>query len=161
MWFVREIWPRVRQKISGGRFIIVGSGVTAEIAALANDNIHIVGFLSEADLQKIYKKVKLVVVPLRYGAGVKGKTVEAMYNGLPLVATSFGIEGLPGTPTFINARNSSGEFADEVISLYNAPDQQLIDLSRMETEYIHDHFYFDVVKKELLAIINTLPSDRV
>jgi len=99
----------------------------------------------------------LVVVPLRYGAGVKGKTVEAMYNGLPLVATSFGIEGLPGTPTFINARNSSGEFADEVISLYNAPDQQLIDLSRMETEYIHDHFYFDVVKKELLTILNMLP----
>ncbi|MEJ0104245.1 MAG: glycosyltransferase [Bacteroidota bacterium] len=156
MWFVQQVWPQVRQKISGGKFIIVGSNVTPEIEALGNDDINIPGFLSEADLQKLYKKIKLVVVPLRYGAGVKGKTVEAMYNGIPLVTTSFGLEGLPGTTTFIHPRNNSNEFADEVIRLYNAPDQQLIDLSKMETEYIHNHFYFDVVKKELLTIIDML-----
>jgi O-antigen biosynthesis protein len=156
MWFVREVWPQVKQQISGGRFIIAGSNVTPQIVDLANDEIIITGFLSEPDLQNLYKKVKLAVVPLRYGAGVKGKTVEAMYNGIPLVTTTTGIEGLPGTTTFINPKNSSDEFADEVIRLYNAPDQQLIDLSKIETEYVHDHFYFDVVRKELLAIINTL-----
>ena len=36
-----------------------------------------------------------MVVPLRYGAGVKGKVVEAIYNGAPIITTSTGAEGIP------------------------------------------------------------------
>jgi GT2 family glycosyltransferase/2-polyprenyl-3-methyl-5-hydroxy-6-metoxy-1,4-benzoquinol methylase len=158
LWFVKEVWPHIKQNISGGKFIIVGSNVTPEIMALAADDIQIIGFLSETELQKLYKKVKLVVIPLRYGAGVKGKTVEAMYNGIPLVSTDFGLEGLPGAPHSLTPRNKADDFASEVVRLYNAPENELEGLSKMETGYIHDHFYFEVVKKELNEILNRLAS---
>lgn len=155
MWFVREVWPQVKLKISGGKFIIVGSNVTPEIAALATDDIWVAGFVSETDLQELYKKIKLVVVPLRYGAGVKGKTVEAMYSGIPLVATSFGLEGLPGEDLFLTPKDSPADFTNEILKLYNASNHELVDLSKKEIEYIHNHFHVDVVKAEIGSIMET------
>ncbi len=54
------------------------------------------GFVSEEELSRLYAECRMVVVPLRYGAGVKGKVVEAIYNGAPIVTTSVGAEGIPG-----------------------------------------------------------------
>ncbi|MBS1736085.1 MAG: glycosyltransferase [Bacteroidetes bacterium] len=156
IWFVKEVWPLIKKKIPGAKFIVVGSNVPPEIMALSDDDTHIIGFLSETDLKKLYNKIKMVVIPLRYGAGVKGKTVEAMYNGIPFVATEFGIEGLPGSPGFLASKNNADEFAKEVIRLYNAPDSELKELSKMETKYIHDHFHLESVKKEFLKILDTI-----
>jgi GT2 family glycosyltransferase/ubiquinone/menaquinone biosynthesis C-methylase UbiE len=156
IWFVKEVWPLVKKNISNAKFIVVGSNVPPEIMTLSSDDIHIIGFLSETDLKKMYGKVKMVVIPLRYGAGVKGKTVEAMYNGIPFVATQFGIEGLPGSPVFLTSKNTADEFASEVIRLYNAADKELMELSEMETKYIHDHFHSEVVKKEFGEILKKL-----
>ncbi|MES1222592.1 MAG: glycosyltransferase family 4 protein, partial [Bacteroidota bacterium] len=156
IWFVREVWPKMRNKLSGGRFIVAGSNVPPEIAALATEDINVVGFLPEPDLQKLYKTIKLVVVPLRYGAGVKGKTVEAMYHGIPLVTTSFGIEGLPGDTSFISPQNNATDFSSELIRLYNAPDEELATLSNKEADYVKEHFHFNVVKAEMIGILEKL-----
>lgn len=54
------------------------------------------GFVSEEELSELYRTCRIVVVPLRYGAGVKGKVIEALYNGAPVVTTSIGAEGIGG-----------------------------------------------------------------
>jgi glycosyltransferase involved in cell wall biosynthesis len=60
-------------------FIVVGSKVTDEIRALQqpDNGIIIKGFVSEEELSELYATCRVVVVPLRYGAGVKGKVVDA------------------------------------------------------------------------------------
>jgi glycosyltransferase involved in cell wall biosynthesis len=154
LWFVNEVWPLVRNKVAGAKFIIAGSNPPREINALAGDDIEVLGFISDETLQSLYGKIKMVVIPLRYGAGVKGKTVEAMYNGIPLVTTDFGVEGLPGDPSFLTPKNSPVAFAEETARLYNASNSELAALSARQVEYIHDHFHFDVVKSEVQAILN-------
>jgi glycosyltransferase involved in cell wall biosynthesis len=154
LWFSREIWPRIKKNIAGVRFIIAGSNPPAEINALAGEDISVLGFVSEETLKNLYGKVKLVVIPLRYGAGVKGKTVEAMFHGVPLITTGTGIEGLPGEYSFLTPKDSPADFANEVTRLYNASNEELISMSKKEIQYIHDHFHFDVVKSELQAILN-------
>ncbi len=154
LWFTREVWPLIKQNMPGVKFRIAGSNAPAEIKALASDDIDILGFVTDEALQKLYSEIKLVVIPLRYGAGVKGKTVEAMYHGIPLVTTDFGLEGLPGVRSFFDPKNSSADFANEVNRLYNAPDAELARLSNKEVQYIHDHFHFDTVKSELLEILD-------
>jgi glycosyltransferase involved in cell wall biosynthesis len=57
-------------------------------------------------------------VPLRYGAGVKGKTVEAMRNGLPVVSTRIGIEGLDDLPLTIAPTDDAAAFASTAVSLH-------------------------------------------
>ncbi|MDH6159389.1 MULTISPECIES: glycosyltransferase [unclassified Janthinobacterium] len=90
--FVAEVMPRLRPLLPGIRFFIVGSKPTAEIHALAADDVIISGFIP--DLTSYLNRMRVAVAPLRYGAGVKGKIGTAMAAGLPTVATELGAEGM-------------------------------------------------------------------
>ena len=82
IWFVTQVYPLIREK-EKIPFYIVGSNPTDEVKALANDDVIVTGFVSDEELDRIYSNCKMAVVPLRYGAGVKGKVIEALYNGMP------------------------------------------------------------------------------
>ena len=90
-YFVSEVWPLLQVSGFSERFIIVGSDMPDEIAALASDNIIIYGFVR--NLSDIFGKCLLSVAPLRYGAGVKGKVVTSLSYGVPCVATRTATEG--------------------------------------------------------------------
>jgi glycosyltransferase involved in cell wall biosynthesis len=73
------------------------------------------------DVSPFFENARVMVAPLRYGAGVKGKILEAMSHGLPVVTTPIGAEG-------INLRNGHDVFiaeephvvAEYVIALYTS-----------------------------------------
>ena len=92
--------------------------VTEEIKALAqpDNGIVIKGFVSEEELARLYATCKVVVVPLRYGAGVKGKVVEAIYNGAPIVTTPTGAEGIPFVDQVLKIADGAENFASATIS---------------------------------------------
>ena len=119
LWFAQEIFPLIREKLPI-HFYIVGSRVTDEIKALEqpDNGIIVKGFVSEEELARLYVSCRVVVVPLRYGAGVKGKVIEALYNGAPVVTTSIGAEGIPEADQVMAVRDEPAAFAGEVISLY-------------------------------------------
>lgn len=119
LWFARDIFPLIREHLKVN-FYIVGSKVTDEIKALEqpDNGIIVKGFVSEEELSMLYASCRIVVVPLRYGAGVKGKVIEALYNGAPVVTTSIGAEGIPEAETVMEVRDEPEAFAGEVLSLY-------------------------------------------
>src|SRR6185369_5892949 len=121
LWYIEKIHPLVLEKMPRTRLIVVGSNVPPQIQKLASASIIIKGFVSDQELEELYKTVKLIVIPLRYGAGLKGKTVEAMVNGVPFVSTSFGLEGLQ-VDDWLQPHDNEQDFAKEVISLYNDPE---------------------------------------
>ena len=83
-----------------------------------------------------------MVVPLRYGAGVKGKVVEAIYNGAPIVTTSVGSEGIPGVEDVLLVEDQPEAFADTVVKTYSDT-EKLVELSKKTQSYIRDHFSID------------------
>lgn len=93
-WFANEVWPLVREARPGLRLVVVGADPGEAIRALAAEDIDIVGALPEHDLLAAYDRARIAVAPLRYGAGVKGKVLEAMRLGVPCVTTSVGAQGL-------------------------------------------------------------------
>ena len=93
MWFVDEVMPRLVDPANV--LHIVGSNMPDQIAALDGERIRVHGFLDDDSLNALYQQVRLSVVPLRYGAGIKGKVLEAMDHGLPVVTTPVGAEGIP------------------------------------------------------------------
>lgn len=143
LWFAREVFPKIREKLDV-TFYVVGSRVTEEIKNLEQpgNGIVVKGFVSEEELSSLYQSCRLVVVPLRYGAGVKGKVVEAIYNGAPIVTTSVGSEGIPGVEDVLIVRDSEKEFADAVTEVYGDVDR-LRELSVKTQDYIKDHFSMD------------------
>jgi GT2 family glycosyltransferase/glycosyltransferase involved in cell wall biosynthesis len=94
-WLVREIMPRVWAEEPSARLKLVGSKPTDEVRALAGERVEVTGYVSDERLEALYRQARVAVVPLRFGAGVKHKVVEALAQGVPLVTTPVGAQGLP------------------------------------------------------------------
>jgi glycosyltransferase involved in cell wall biosynthesis len=133
-WFVEHVYTKIRAR-ADIPFYVVGSNPPEEITALDGDGVVIRGFVSDEELEELYNSCKLVVVPLRYGAGVKGKVVEAIYNGVPIVTTSVGAEGIPNCEDVLVIKDDVDEFADAVVRLYS-DDKMLDELSKKMQAYI-------------------------
>ena len=92
MFFVREIFPLVREQLPGVRFYIIGDKAPPAVTTLANEHVIVTGL--QRDVRPYFESVKLSVAPLRWGAGVKGKVNQSMGFGVPVVGTSVAVEGM-------------------------------------------------------------------
>lgn len=96
VWLATEVLPLVRARVPDVRLLAAGSHVTPRIWSLAGPGIAIHPDVTPGALRKLYASARVAVAPLRYGAGVKLKVVEALREGTPLVTTPTGAQGLPG-----------------------------------------------------------------
>lgn len=94
LWFAKEVFPQILSEYPDIKWYIVGSNPQEDVKALASDHIIVTGFVSDQELNDLYASCRMAVVPLRVGAGVKGKVVESIYYGIPLVTTPIGAEGI-------------------------------------------------------------------
>jgi glycosyltransferase involved in cell wall biosynthesis len=94
LWFAREIYPLIRKICPAVQFHIVGGDPPAEIRHLSSKEPDIVVHGWVPDLTELFRSTRVFVAPLRYGAGVKGKVGLAMSQGLPVVTTMIGAEGM-------------------------------------------------------------------
>ena len=153
IWFAGNVWQQVHER-TGARFIVVGSHPDDEIMALSDEaaGIDVKGYVSDEELAGLYGSCRLAAVPLRYGAGVKGKVIEALYYGLPVVTTSVGAEGIADARSVMETADSPDELADAIVRLYN--DTALLgEMSRKALEYVRQHHsidaVWDVVKEDM------------
>ena len=143
VWFASEIYPEIRKKYDIP-FYIVGSNATDKVKKLQGNGIVLKGFVTEEELEELYYECRLVVVPLRFGAGVKGKVIEAMYYGTPMVTTSVGAEGISGAKEIIAVADDAHMFAQKVVSLYTSS-RELEETSKAYQNYICENNSVDAV----------------
>ncbi len=87
LWFVREVLPRVCERLPQGLVLsVVGECRSNKIAALAASDIQLLGRVD--DLAPLYDTARLFVAPVRFAGGVPAKVIEAAGNGLPVVASA-------------------------------------------------------------------------
>lgn len=118
VWFLDEIFDSIKRYIPNVKLYIVGSNPPDDLKARSAEDVIVTGFVSDEELERYYNQSKLVIVPLRYGAGVKGKVVEAIYYQVPVITTSIGSEGLEESELVMTVANDAQEFAHSVIQLY-------------------------------------------
>lgn len=139
LWFIEKIYPIIR-KNTNIPFYIVGSNPPKEILNLKSvPGVIVKGYVSDEELNELYNICKLVVVPLRYGAGIKGKVIEAMSKGTPIVTTTTGAEGIDGIENIVPVTDEPTKFAEELLSLYN-DNIKLKKISLEERKYIDKNF---------------------
>ena len=85
---------------------------------MQSKNIEIKGHLSEQELFNLYQKCRISIAPLRFGAGIKGKIIEAAYYQIPMVTTSIGAEGLDNTTGAFIAEDDPKKMSDIICELY-------------------------------------------
>ena len=119
LFFLKEIYPLVRERLGEAKFYIIGDKAPPEIVALANERIIVAGL--QRDVRPFFDNVRLSVAPLRFGAGVKGKINQSMAFGVPVVATSLAVEGTElREREEILVADQPRDFAQAVIQLYES-----------------------------------------
>lgn len=116
-WLIESIMPLVWKRYPELEVSLVGSNPTGEVRALAGERVEVTGFVSDEELSRRYARAHVAVVPLRFGAGVKGKVVEAMQQGVPLVTTSVGAQGLEGLDAVVSVADDAAAIAADLIAL--------------------------------------------
>jgi len=148
VWLVNEILPKIVDKVPDARLAIVGSNPTEAVRALASDRVEVTGQVSEEELRARYASARLALVPLCTGAGVKSKVVEALREGLPLVTTSVGVQGLPGVEHIVVVADDAQRLADAGVELLR--DNSLwAQVSRQQIEYARENFSLDAFSRSL------------
>lgn len=137
-WFSYHIFPKIYDKLEI-IFYIAGADMNPDVHNIDMAGINKIGELADAELQEMYNKIKMIVVPLRYGAGIKGKVIEAMYHGVPIVTTPIGMEGIPNENEAVRIENDENRFADAVIELYQS-DEKLKKMSAAGQEIIKRYY---------------------
>ncbi len=149
LWCATEIFPRIAAARPAARLQIVGSNPTEKVRALAGGAISIAANVTDAELAAFYRDARVAIVPLRYGAGVKLKVVEALARGIPLVTTSSGAQGCDGLEHVIAVQDDPAAFAASVISLL-ADDAAWQATAAAQLDYARSRFSEPALRDRLL-----------
>ncbi len=159
-----NIWPLVRKKLPEVEMHIYGSYPTSKIEQLTNLNE---GFIIKGradDVSNVMSKARVCLSPLRFGAGLKGKFIDAMRMGTPSVTTQIGSEGMPQGdcwPGFIS--DSPNEIANKAVLLYNEKEvwraKQSLGITILSTEFSKEE-YQQKFKEKLFSLKADLAKHR-
>ena len=122
LWFVKDIFPIIKYNLPDVRLFLVGSNPTEKVKELEADYIIVTGYVTDEKLAEFYSNVRVAVVPLRFGAGVKSKVTEALRYAIPLVTTSIGAQGLKDLDSVAFVADTPEQLADGVIKLLRYDD---------------------------------------
>ncbi len=149
-WLHDEIWPLVKDRTDGMRVFVIGSRPPQEVLDMNGDRFVVTGPVSDEELDRYYHTCRMAVVPLRYGAGIKGKVVEAMYHRLPVLTTTIGAEGIECDPQALPAVDDAAGFAATLVRLY-ADEAALDDMSARYDRFIRETYSASHAKETLSA----------
>lgn len=155
LWFVRRVWPIVHRECPEHRLCLVGADPPDEISALARSDVLVTGHVPEHELVAYYYSARAVVAPLRFGAGVKGKVLEAMRYGVPCVTTSVGAQGLEDAG-FLRVSDDVGETARKVIALLR-DDESWMEAARAGLAFIEARYSVASVWETLSTVVDPTP----
>lgn len=119
LYLKAEIWPLIRKQLPEAELHIYGAYLAPKVMQLNNkkEGFNIKGWVD--DSKEVMGKARVCLAPLRFGAGLKGKLIEAMECGTPSVTTPVGAEGISGGmlwPGFV--AEDSEVFARKAVELY-------------------------------------------
>jgi glycosyltransferase involved in cell wall biosynthesis len=93
-WFIHEVLPAVQAEFPDTTLTVVGEWDALQVAALLAPGVRFAGQLPANELSIAMAQAALGISPLRFGAGMKRKTLDYLSRGLPVVSSSYGVQGL-------------------------------------------------------------------
>lgn len=119
LWLKERLWPEIRKQLPGAKLNIYGAYTPPKATALHNPSQ---GFLVKGwadDALEVTRTARVNLAPIRFGAGLKGKIMDAMFCGTPTATTPIGAEGISGEWPFAGSIGASAEeFIEQAVKLY-------------------------------------------
>ncbi|MBV1790854.1 glycosyltransferase family 4 protein [Marinobacterium sp. D7] len=156
LWLRQAIWPLIRARLPEAELHIYGAYPPPKATQLHNPRQ---GFLIKGwaeDVNQVMQQARINLAPLRFGAGLKGKLVDALACGTPSVTTSVGAEGMAGEHAWPQPVTDDPEqFADLAVALYTES-QQWLDYQKQGFALHNQRFDFDLHASTLIERLQLL-----
>ena len=119
LYLKKEIWPLIRKELPNAKLKIYGAYPSQKVFDLQNKKEHFYVMGRALDAQKAIEEARVLLAPLRFGAGIKGKLLEAMHYGTPSITSEIGAESINQELEWNGfIRDDPSEFASQAILLY-------------------------------------------
>ena len=153
LYLKETIWPLIRKQLPKAELHIYGAYATQKVNQLHNEKE---GFLIKGfteDVNVVMKAAKMCLAPIRFGAGLKGKLIDAMKNGTPCLTSTVGAEGMFGDIEFNGfIEDNPAEFVINSIKLFQ--DETIWKAKQQKGfEIINQRFNKKEHQKNLLNVI--------
>ena len=155
MWFCTEIWPRICSAVPGATLVLAGRDPGPAVRELER----LPGVSVYADVPSMapyFEAARVVVVPVRVGAGTRLKALDAMAAARPVVGTTVGLEGLG----IVDGRQAFVTDAPEAFAAAVARTLQRDDVARemgaAGRQHVEDRFGWDRIGEQFAATISGL-----
>lgn len=164
LYLKETIWPLIHKQLPNVKLKIYGAYPSQKVLQLHNPKTN---FLIEGRAENAYEVIseaRTMLAPLRFGAGIKGKLLEAMQYGTPSVTTSIGAESMHyKLPWNGSIEDNAEEFANKAVQLYN--DEKLWkECQQNGFEIIKNKFsrdlYFSKFVEKIDYVLNNLEQHR-
>ncbi|MDG6778159.1 glycosyltransferase [Thiomicrorhabdus sp. zzn3] len=125
LWLKQSLWPQIHRQLPHAELHVYGAYPAKKVTDLHNpkQGFYIKGWAPQA--KPVFENAKLLLAPLRFGAGIKGKLAEAMLYGTPSVTTPIGAESMiedndqwPGA-----IAQTEAEFVAQAVEFYHSPEK--------------------------------------
>ncbi len=120
LYLKKEIWPRIRKQLPQVELHIFGAYPSQKVLDLHNPKEGFIVKGRAENVTQVFENTRVFLAPLRFGAGIKGKLIEAMVHGVPSVTTPIGAESMHGELPWNGSVELEAEaFADAAVELYS------------------------------------------
>jgi len=160
VWFVREILPRIRERVPSATLSIVGARPAPEVERLASTpGVTVTGFVD--DTRDWLRRAAVSVAPLRIARGIQNKVLEALAMGLPVVGTTSATQGVEGTPEeHYLVRDDAEGFAAAAADLLAEPERAGA-LGRAGRGFVERRYAWSSVLAPLDELLEEIEASRV
>lgn len=148
-WLLTTVMPAVWARAPGIRLRLAGRDMPASILAAASDRVVVEP--DAPDLARTMQRARLMLAPLRFGAGVKGKVLTAMAHGVPCLCTPVAAEGLAGAPVLF-AQCDAAAYANAIIEAWSGI-EALRRLGIASRAWVGEHWSLAATDKALAALV--------
>ena len=133
-FFIKEVFPKIREKHLNSKLIIVG-----DICKILPSGKNIIKLGKVKDIEKAYSLADIVICPLLFGTGLKIKNIEALAHGKPLITTDIGIKGIEkGKNKAFLIADTAKEFSEAIEKIFS--DKKLYkNLSRNAHKFMKEY----------------------
>jgi polysaccharide biosynthesis protein PslH len=147
-YLLEAIWPLVREQLPEARLTVVGRGTAGVVAP----NVTFTGWVD--DVTPYFTAARVLAVPIRSGSGLRVKILESLARGVPVVATSVGMEGIAAqSDRHLIAADSPASFAAALVQVLT-DDDLARRLSKQGRCLAVERYDRSVVARQLLATLS-------
>ena len=155
----KEIWPKLKELIPNAKLNVYGAYPTQKVHQLHNPKQRFFIHGRAESAEKVICSARVLLAPIRFGAGIKGKLLECMEYGTPSVTTSIGAEAMhDNLPWNGFISDDYSNFIQKAVELYS--NKEVWENSVYKGfENIKKKFLFSIYESDFIAVLNKLQTD--